>query len=542
MRLTVHLPDGPMSGTAFVSRSVESHAGGIRGAGFQFFALSMQSKQRWDQFIHQIAGGGTVALPAGHLGPPDRATFIIKLKDTARLLEFYDKNFTSGGLYIATPVLKETGAEVGLVIVHPDSEQEFMLVGRVERVCDAKPKGMEVCLQPMSLEARRQFRDFIRTGVGAEQSAAPEGWTRAPSVPVVSKRPDVPPDSTDIDIEYEAEPTSEDEVRVDAARPRFIDVDDFQAENDEDCLGDGADGGDGGDGGDDHDAVALEGVIDVGDLRYVEGEDGDEHDDDDDDVDDDELSYDIHLAPLGSAPDAENTAGRHTETNASKVDRDPTTPPQETQAPDEPASEDISIDIVEDEEAIRHSEKFGWDDVTGRGFVIDYALSEYDSQRAQSVPGAPAPLAANPQDLESIRLHVRVACHACGAEYGDLSLGPPRPPMGLFTRRVAYFCPRERILVGVLRLNHAGRRERLREELEAVTLDRTVTLRFAFDLVALSGAPRCPNCGGNTRRTSLAKAIDAATSELTQDGQADLPSIRCTHCGQRSLRALRENA
>ncbi|MBK8013413.1 MAG: PilZ domain-containing protein [Deltaproteobacteria bacterium] len=557
VRLTVHLPDGPMSGTAFVSRSVGTDAGGLLGAGFQFFALSMQSKQRWDSFIHQIAGRGTVSLPVAHIGPPDRATFIIKLKDMARLLEFYEKNFTAGGLYIATPVLKETGAEVGLVIVHPDSEQEFMLVGRVERVCDEKPKGMEVCLQPLLPDERRQFRDFIKTGVSPERTTRPDGGSPTTSTSPVA---------SDTNTTLGSERTREEifaPITEDAARPRIVDIEDpeeFDGDDQDDHDdGDDHDGREHHDDGDEHDgggvgevgevraddAFSLEGVVDVAKF------DVDEVEDDDDDDDDEGMGYDIHLAPLGQSAVEEDALDEEEEARLSGAsashldsrsgdDGAPGKASDESQPPEEPTSADISIDIVEDEEAIRQSEKFGWDDVTGRGFVIDYALSEYESQRAQSIPGEPQPSLASADELESVRLHVRVSCQACGVEYGALSLGPPRPPMGLFTRRVPYFCPRERILVGVLRLNHARRRARLREQLDAATLGRNVTLRFAFDLVSLSGAPRCPSCGGNTRRTSLAKAVDDATSKLTREGYADLPKIRCTRCGEARLRASRE--
>lgn len=156
-QLCVHLPDGPLPATAYVSRREEQV-----GAGFELFALSARSKERWDAFIASLEGTKQAELSNDQ--PPERATFIVRLHSLRRLQEFYDKNVVSGGLYMATPLIKEAGAEVALAVIHPLTEQEMTLIARVEAVCREAPKGMELTLVDRSVEAKKAFLEFVQSG------------------------------------------------------------------------------------------------------------------------------------------------------------------------------------------------------------------------------------------------------------------------------------------------------------------------------------------------------------------------------------------
>jgi Tfp pilus assembly protein PilZ len=174
IQLSVKLPTGPLPATAFVSRTVSPSSGRRAGVGVQFFALSASSKERWDAFVFDLAGLKPPPQATSELAKrtPDGATFLIKLKDTERLLEFYEKNVARGGLYMATPVIKESGAEVALVVIHPDTEHELILTGKVVRVCTDAPKGMEIKLATPNAE-RARFLEFVTTGQGPSADAKP---------------------------------------------------------------------------------------------------------------------------------------------------------------------------------------------------------------------------------------------------------------------------------------------------------------------------------------------------------------------------------
>jgi hypothetical protein len=169
VQLVIHLPEGPLPATAFVSRRVLDDGQHVPGAGLQLFALAAASKTRWDQFVFSLAGlenrlGQLAAEDRAKERSPNVATFLIKLRDTPRLAEFYEKNVRAGGLFMATPLIKESGADVALIIIHPISEQEFLLMGKVERVCRERPKGMEIKLDKLSDEEREAFKTFVRAG------------------------------------------------------------------------------------------------------------------------------------------------------------------------------------------------------------------------------------------------------------------------------------------------------------------------------------------------------------------------------------------
>lgn len=178
VQLLIHLPDGALNANAVVSRTVQTAE--LSGIGVQFFAQSASSKRRWDEFVFGLTGH---MVTPGHdkvgwsQGAPDRATYLVKLKDRRRLVEFQEKNVNKGGLYLATPVIKEAGAEVALIIIHPDTEEEYLLTGRVERVCLDAPKGMEISIPPLDVASKERFLRFIETG------QSPEGVEALPAGP-----------------------------------------------------------------------------------------------------------------------------------------------------------------------------------------------------------------------------------------------------------------------------------------------------------------------------------------------------------------------
>jgi hypothetical protein len=167
VRLTIVLPDGPLPATAFVVRVINDPERGVQGMGLQLFALAALAKTRWDEFIHRLAGE---AIPRPNepsrltRSGPGGATFLVKRKSVAALLEFYETTLEAGTLYITTPVLKEKGAEVALIVVHPDTQEEHILWGVVQRVRRDEPKGMEIKISELSAEDRRSFRVFIDEG------------------------------------------------------------------------------------------------------------------------------------------------------------------------------------------------------------------------------------------------------------------------------------------------------------------------------------------------------------------------------------------
>ncbi len=186
VQLVLHVPKGPLSTTGFVVRGER----GV-GVGIQFFALSAAAKLQWDHFI----GGATPQPQLDTSDLPDRATFLVKLRDRARLEDFVDRNYARGGLYMATPLLKAEGVPIALVVVHPESKEEFLIEGEVARVCRTPPKGMDVRFAIPDPVQMAMFQTFVETGE-TPRRAEPE--TKAD--PVLESRSEL---SADIPIDLD---------------------------------------------------------------------------------------------------------------------------------------------------------------------------------------------------------------------------------------------------------------------------------------------------------------------------------------------------
>ncbi|HEY4222301.1 MAG TPA: PilZ domain-containing protein, partial [Myxococcota bacterium] len=133
VQLTVHLPGGAIRAAGSVTRTLRGRGEAEDGVGIQFFALSDDAKDRWDDFIFELQrttpARGTRLPTKEELARPDPtigggATFLVKLKSQERLKEFGLTHLAAGGTVLFTPVLRAPGEVVTLIVVHPKSDEE----------------------------------------------------------------------------------------------------------------------------------------------------------------------------------------------------------------------------------------------------------------------------------------------------------------------------------------------------------------------------------------------------------------------------------
>lgn len=208
VQLTVHLPQGPIKAAASVMRTIK-HDNLVDGVGVQFFALSGDAKQRWDEFIFALQratpprgvlhpGGGAAArgtaasitlppipplpgttLPGTPSLPPTAAealrpgsgaerelgaTFLVKLKTLDRLREFGQTHLAAGGTVLFTPVLRAEGELVTLVVVHPKTDEEFRLPGFVHRAHGDRPKRLDIHFHGVTPAVLQSFALYVDSG------------------------------------------------------------------------------------------------------------------------------------------------------------------------------------------------------------------------------------------------------------------------------------------------------------------------------------------------------------------------------------------
>jgi hypothetical protein len=218
LKFVMQMPDGPLEATGFVTRRVTD--GARVGAGVQFFALASQAKARWDTFVSQLSGSAPPPWAENTLPPPDpvddSASFLIKLKSAQRLTEFFDRKIRSGQIAMNTPLLREVGSKVALIIIHPESEREFLIRGVVASIDSGDAKSMTIDLEPITDKTVRRFKEFVSTGKPTDtmdlemRGEQPEQPASAPEPPPPGPPPDVAEtldDTPDLSVEEDVTAT-----------------------------------------------------------------------------------------------------------------------------------------------------------------------------------------------------------------------------------------------------------------------------------------------------------------------------------------------
>lgn len=184
VQVVIHLPE-PFRGTVQAAATVSRTLSG-QGVGLSLFALSDDAKNRWDHFIaslqhhqhQQSATPDASAAPAGGAGT-GAPSFLLRLKTLERLREFQRTHVTIGGTVLFTPVLLPENAPVAVVVVHPTTHQEHVLLGRVYRSIAQPPKRLEILFANIDHVG---FDAFVATGV-AQAKPAPKPLPLPPLAP-----------------------------------------------------------------------------------------------------------------------------------------------------------------------------------------------------------------------------------------------------------------------------------------------------------------------------------------------------------------------
>jgi hypothetical protein len=169
--LTVLLPGGPFETMATIVRRNEHAELGPVGAGIKLFCLGAEAKSRWDRFVASLEGVELVlpTRPSNHA-----ACFLVQLETPAALFEFFQAAVLGKKTLHVSPALRELGAEVLFVLVHPASHDELELVARVVEYNPDRPLRMGVRFENIDRSTRAAFVRFLGPLPGAEMSV-PDG-------------------------------------------------------------------------------------------------------------------------------------------------------------------------------------------------------------------------------------------------------------------------------------------------------------------------------------------------------------------------------
>ena len=176
LQLFFDMPDGgSIKVMGVVARRVLTHQATKRqqpGMGIDFFALSAGEKDVWDKFVLGVQHGESDSSasdkePIHRKFPRHMSCFLVQMKDRDRLREFFAKDISAGGMFLKTPVPDQVSKKLSLVLVHPESKDEFYLDGKVVRTVadtDISSRGVGVEFDEMPTMKQAALIAFIETG------------------------------------------------------------------------------------------------------------------------------------------------------------------------------------------------------------------------------------------------------------------------------------------------------------------------------------------------------------------------------------------
>jgi hypothetical protein len=188
VRVTLKIPSGPAVVTARVAHRRPPTPGGPSGMGLHFFAVSVEVKERWDAYVQSLAGGA-ISHAGGAAPASNDALYYVRMRDPERLRAFFDKNVKVGAMTLVTPLLRDVGSPVSLVLVHPLTNNEYVIRGDVESVQAKAPKSLFIRFRSLPATQVKALEDFIVTGRSWAVAAEPSAGAGVTAQPVAPENP-----------------------------------------------------------------------------------------------------------------------------------------------------------------------------------------------------------------------------------------------------------------------------------------------------------------------------------------------------------------
>lgn len=149
------------------------------GVGLRFYGMAGDDLAAWEQFVSRLrddfptmTGRATTLLSGEHVDPlvrrrPEQvAALRIAVPTVAELERLLELDRSNPRIFVLSHEPIDAGAELGLWLVHPDSEELFELACRVDRVVHEHGiRGLGLELVDLDEERRQRLREFIDDGL-----------------------------------------------------------------------------------------------------------------------------------------------------------------------------------------------------------------------------------------------------------------------------------------------------------------------------------------------------------------------------------------
>ena len=187
VQVLIALPEGnPLRALTTVERVVTpeeaAFCGGMPGMGLRFFMMDTRLRKRWEDYLDGVREEAVPKEPdpearehrvetplelTRRVAPRKEGKFRVRLATKEKLAEFYTRDVSKGGMFLATTKVRPIGSRLRLAIKHPVSGREFPMEAEVRWVKEDGPeeeRGMGVQLVGKNLKREEAFLRFINAG------------------------------------------------------------------------------------------------------------------------------------------------------------------------------------------------------------------------------------------------------------------------------------------------------------------------------------------------------------------------------------------
>ena len=144
-------------------------SGRAPGMGMKFFMMSAEDKALWDtlyiwlQRTRQSEQKGR-PIPAMATGP---VKFLVRPRDLGQMRRFQTRSLAKGQYFLRTHLLKKPGTRLQVILIHPQTKDEFPLTARVVNVrsdCPLPVRGMKLQWLGIHRNILEDYQHFMLEG------------------------------------------------------------------------------------------------------------------------------------------------------------------------------------------------------------------------------------------------------------------------------------------------------------------------------------------------------------------------------------------
>lgn len=162
----------------FVSSEAAKKSGSAQGIGVQFIDLSKGQIDHLRKVIEDIINKKQGSHQDDRRQSPRvKARLKVKFASEGALKERYTLDISRGGIFIPTPKPLDVGDIIQVVLIHPVTQEEMTLIGKVTRKVEKKTKSIPVGMGIAFTDVKGRHEDIERFvfSAGVANVAAEEG-------------------------------------------------------------------------------------------------------------------------------------------------------------------------------------------------------------------------------------------------------------------------------------------------------------------------------------------------------------------------------